>query len=303
MQLEHQRTPCRLAKRAPINPLFLVAMSNAGGEGKTLLALLLAALMCLEEEAVRVFDADVGNWSIRQQANDAKTIGWGVQVVLADHVADAAKDMHAVLDLGANALASATEITNLVPELRKVFEERGYRTIAFIPVSTNKTGAVGAALKLAESQKLTGFTKIFVRVNRDGSASFDEGLEAQDVIDLGHLKTGFQQYFRGPGDGLVNAILDPPADYREAALHVAEWMREFAEQDQISALFPRALDVLRSLAKPSCKLRMTVPNLYQAKDESLAFIGRQTKILNLLDRHGWTPEGLRMTAQSIGNGE
>lgn len=303
MQLEHQRTPCRLAKRAPVNPLFLVAMSNAGGEGKTLLALLLAALMRLEEEAVQVFDADVGNWSIKQQANDAKTIGWGVQVVLADPIADSAKDMHAVLDLGANALASATEITNLVPELRKVFEERGYRTIAFIPVSTNKTGAVGAALKLAESQKLTGFTKIFVRVNRDGSASFDEGIEAQDVIDLGHLNTGFQQYFRGPGDGLVNAILDPPAGFREAALHVAEWMREFAEQDQISTLFPRALDVLRSLPKPSHKLRMTVPNLFHAKDESLAFNGRRTKIMNLLDRHGWTPEGLRMTAESIGIGE
>jgi hypothetical protein len=304
MQLEHQRkNPCGLAKRAPARPLFLVSMSNSGGEGKTLLALLLVAFLCLEEEAVRVFDADMGNWSIRQQTNDTKSIGWGVQTLMAGTIADTAIGAHAVLDLGANALASATEIAKMVPELQTVFAERGYQGIAFIPVSTNKTGAVGAALALSESRDLEGFRKIFVRVDRDGSASFDAEIGGQEVVDLGHLSTGFQQYFRGPGDGLVNAILDPPAGFREASLHVAAWMRDFAEQDQISALFPRAVDVLRSLPEPTHELRMTVPDLVHAKDKSLAFNGRRTKIINLLDQHGWTPDGLRMAAESIGVGE
>lgn len=295
MQLEHQRkNACGHFHSKPVRPIFCVTMSNAGGEGKTTLALVMIALCCLEQEAVRVLDADIGNWSMRQHVDTAKMLGWGVQTIKAVDIVDDAQGAHQVLDAGANALASATEMTAMVPALQSEFAARGYETMAFFPVSTNKVGATGAVSELA--RKMYGFTKIFVKVDRDGSTAFDAELEEPNVIELDHLQTGFQQYFKGPGGGLVNAMLDPPDAYREASRHVAQWLRNFAAQEPIATLFPEALRVLKGIAQPAGKLHFTVPNLENVTDANLAKLAQRSEIFELLNRHGWTGAGLRKAA-------
>lgn len=298
MQLDDEpENACGHFHSEPAQPNFFTSMSNAGGEGKTLLTLVLIALCCLQEEDVRVLDADIGNWSIRQQVAKGKVLGWGVQTIKADDIADDAEGAHMVLDLGANALASATEMTAMVPALQSAFAERGYVTIAFIPVSTNKVGAVGAAIKLADNMK--GFTKIFVKVNRDGSDAYDAELSKQQSIELGHLPTGFQQYFRGPGGGLVNAILDPPDGFLEASRHLAQWLRKFAAQEQIRAIFPGALRVLEGIPGPTGENRYLVRTLSDATDANLASFCLRSKILTLIDQHGWSSQGLREVADIL----
>lgn len=298
MQLEHQRkNACGHFHIEPVRAIFSVMMTNAGGEGKTTLALVKIALCCLEKEAVRVLDADIGNWSMRQHVDTAKVLGWGVKTIKAEEIADDARGAHQVLDLGANALASATEMTAMVPALQSEFAARGYLTIAFFPVSTNKIGATGAAAELARN--MDGFTKIFVKVDRDGSTAFDAEIEEPNVIQLDHLQTGFQQYFKGPGGGLVNAILDPPDGYREASRHVAQWLRSFAAQEPIATLFPEALRVLTGIPQPAGRLRFTVPNLDDVTDENLTKLAQRSEIFELLDRHGWTGAGLRKAADIV----
>lgn len=300
MQLPYRRNnACGHRHAEPTRPIFFTTMSNAGGEGKTLVSLAIIALCCLQQEAACVLDADIGNWSMRQQVEQASLVGWGVKTIKADEIADDSRGAHTVLDLGANALASATEMTALVPALRKAFAHRGYDTIAFIPVSTNKVGAVGAAVELADS--VTGFTKIFVKVNRDGSAAFDAEFEEGKVIDLGHLQTGFQQYFRGPGAGIVDAILHPPSGYIEASRHLAEWLRDFASQEPICDLFPGALRVLNDVPPPAGNLVYVVRNLKAASDDEIADNMHRAKIVKLLNKHGWTPAGLRSAADVIGS--
>jgi len=163
--------------------LFIIIVSNAGGEGKTLLAQLIQALLQLAGEPVIMLDGDAGNKAAWVADDNAKVVGWGVDAIKATDILAATQGSHVILDLGANSLASAREIVDLVPALRKTYAGAGYRTIAFLPVSTNKLGAVAAIKALAP--KIAGFEKVFVKVNRDGSRAFSGELEGNDVVEMG----------------------------------------------------------------------------------------------------------------------
>lgn len=177
--------------------LFIVIVSNAGGEGKTLLAQLTQALLQLADEPVIMLDGDAGNQAARVADDNAKVVGWGVDAIKARDILAATRDAHVIFDLGANSLASAREIAELLPALRAAYAEAGYRTVAFLPVSTNKLGAVEAIKTLAP--KIEGFEKLFVKVNRDGSRAFGGTLEGDDVVAVGHLRPGFRPISAGRG--------------------------------------------------------------------------------------------------------
>lgn len=278
--------------------VFIAILSNAGGEGKTLLARMLKALFELQGLAVQLFDGDPGNFAAKISDMTAMVIGWGVGALKAKDIVRATMGQHVLFDLGANSMASSREIVDLLPALQREFAGAGYETIALLPVSTNKVGSVEAIIEL--EAKIQDFKKIFVKVNRDGSNSFDPGLEGRSVIHVGHLEPGLQKYVNGPGKSLIGSITEPPADYETAATFVAKWLRDFAAQPLVRFIVGNAvplLDLHAPTTPPS--IRFQVTDLSQAKNKALKEMAERTRILDAIDDAGWSPDGLVAAAINL----
>ncbi|MFN3474422.1 MAG: hypothetical protein ACK4ZW_10305 [Blastomonas sp.] len=277
---------------------FILALivTNAGGEGKTMLAQLLHALWIIANQPVGLLDGDAGNHAARSSVKNAKSVGWGVNATFAPQIVSAMKGSHTIVDLGANTFASMREIVELLPALRDGFVDLGYRPVAFLPISTNKIAASGSLLELGA--KLEGFDQIFVRVNRDLSGNFDPAFDAQVVVDLGHLAPGLQQYVRGPGRSLAEAVMNPPPGYSLAAAHVAYWMLDFLQQHPIAAIFGTrpAEALLAAYPEEPPFIAYQILQLADATDEALAEKASRTRILFAVETHGWTADGLRVVA-------
>lgn len=280
-----------------IRPTFVLIVSNAGGEGKTLLAGLVKALFELAGDPVELLDGDAGNGAARVADSAARSVGWGVGALTAPDILKACRGHHVILDLGANSLASQREIVELVPALREVFGGAGYRTVAFLPVTPNKHGSVDAIINLAA--KLPDFEKFFIRNDRDGSGDFHGMPSAPNVVDVDYLRPGFIQYIHGPGQSMSKAVCSPPEGYRIAARYVAEWMRDFARAPALAGMFAPSLQRLDSVPRPTSPLAMTVPKLASASDAALRENTRKSQVLRLIRERGWHARGLREVADEL----
>lgn len=284
----------------PIKTLiFLVIVSNAGGEGKTLLARLMKSLWRLLDEPVHLFCGDPGNRAAKVDDSSAGTLSWGVQAMRADDIVAATAGQHVILDLGANTLASAREIVDLLPALQAGYEGAGYRTVAFMPVSTNKTGAVDAIEALAPN--LHGFDRLFVQVNRDGSGTYDADLSSSDVIEVGHLQPGFQTYVRKVAGSFADAVVAPHMGYGTAGLYLGEWMRAFASQAPVHKMIGEVTALTGRKPVPGV-LRFRVAKLSDTTDDALAVNVHNSRILGAIGRAGWTADGLRKVAAMMDAG-
>lgn len=288
--------------------LLILILTDAGGEGKTTIALLIRALLDLMGEPVGFLDADAGNYSGSIQLQNGgtgaslKTLNWQVSQgaasrILADHL-----DGHMIFDTGANTSASGQEITKLFPALQAQAKAAGYRTVAVMPVSTNKPGAVGALTALAANYP--GWEHLFVRVNRDGSAAFENGLDLARTVDLRHLQTGYQAYIRKVG-GLAEAIRSPLPDFGCAADHVADWMSAFARQQLVVDIFGLGpLDALAALgrAKP-LHTAVQAYKLEDVTDGKLNYFAGVTAQMRILNEGRWGIASHREVIRKLEAGE
>lgn len=284
----------------PITTLiFLVIASNAGGEGKTLLAALMKALWLLGDQPVQLICGDPGNRAAKVADESARTVGWGVQAMRASDIVASTAGQHVILDLGANTLASAREIVDLLPALRAGYASAGYRTMVLLPVSTNKTGAVEAIKVLASN--LTEFEQLFVEVNRDGSGTYDKDLSAGNVIRVGHLQPGFQTYVREVVGSLNNAVTDPQVGYEHASAYIAKWMRTFASQEPVRDLVGD-ITALRTCNPVPGDPWFKVSRLSDATNEQLEWNVYRSKVLDAIVKTGWTAAGIREVAEMMDAG-
>lgn len=274
--------------------LFIVIVSNAGGEGKTMLAQLLQGLLQLADEPVIMLDGDAGNQAAKVADTSAKVVGWGVGSIKAPDILAATRNANVILDLGANSLASQREIVDLLPALAREYAQAGYRTVAFLPVSTNKIGAVDAIKALGP--KIEGFEKLFVKIDRDGSSVFGGTLEGDNVVKVEHLWPGLQAYVRRPGQTIASSVSHPDPGFNLAAARVAGWMQSFAGQGPIIELLGRNATAIHRYVRPLDALRFSVSSLDRANDIALADNARKSRILNAIELAGFTAEGLRKVA-------
>ena len=292
---------------SPQQLLLLLVLTNAGGEGKTLLSLLLRALLNLSDEAVGVLDADGGNYSAAYRMHSAgdqdgvRTVRWGTDADRAEQIVGDHVGKHMIFDSGANMAAANREIMGLLPELRRQVAALSYRPVVFLPVSTNKAGAVGAIKELAP--KIEQFEQVFVRVNRDGSANFEAGLDPKHTIDVGWLQPGLQNYVDHAG-GLVRAVTMAPPGYELAADMVCDWMRNFAEQPLVQQIIgsgpANALEHL-GRSKPAVT-RFHLKVLASTTNEEILNNQRRARTMAILDEGKWSAHSLRQAADLIDAG-
>lgn len=288
--------------------LLILILTDAGGEGKTTIALLIRALLELMGEPVGFLDADAGNYSGSIQLQNAgtgaslKTLNWQVSQgaasrILADHL-----DGHIIFDTGANTTASGQAITGLFPVLQAQAKAAGYRTIALMPVSTNKPGAVGALTALAANYP--GWEHLFVRVNRDGSAAFEDGLDLTRTVDLRHLQTGYQAYVRKAG-GLAEAVSSPLPNFGHAADHIADWMSAFASQPLVIDVFGRGpLTALEALGRTKpLRSVVTAVKLEDVTDRALGYFAGVTAQMRILNKGQWSVASHQEVIRKLEAGE
>jgi hypothetical protein len=288
----------------PLPPLstliFLVIAANPGGEGKTMIARLLKALWQLFGSRAHLLDSDPGNWSLSGTNPEAMPLGWSVKTFMVPEILKVTNGQNVALDLGGNGLASAKEISGLVPALQRAYSTAGYRTIALLPYSTNKVGASTSIQQVSE--ELNGFEKYYVKVNRDGSHYYNEDFQADNMVALGHLDTGFQTLITNQYKSFDAIITHPDDNHHLARAYIGQWMHEFASQPFIKAIIGGDVDILRSINPPRRTLRFNVSQLEHTSDKNILNNIHESNILDEIDAAGWTAEGLRAVASKLNRG-
>ena len=280
--------------------LFLIILSNAGGEGKTLLAYIFEALLQLRQQSVLTFCGDVGNRAAKEGNPNAMTVSWTAAPEQAADMVEVLNGRHLVFDTGANMMAAGQAIGDLPEELGRRLRAQGYRTIAVLPVSTNKIGAAGALQRLAD--KIVGFEKVFVQNDRDGSGAFGTPL-AGNVVDLENLQPGFVAVTNKLKKSIAQVVSDPPDRYKKASKVISSWLGEFERQPAIADIFKSFEEVsaLRSVCTSEYHIR--VETLEDAADDALAENQRSSKRIMHVVGGGMDSQAFRATADWIDAGE
>lgn len=95
--------------------LFLLILTNAGGEGKTTLAYLIRAVFELAGLDDYGLDADQGNWALKNklgEAVDTDVLTWDKGPEVADRIVAKAAGRPVSMDSGANMLVAFSPIGN-----------------------------------------------------------------------------------------------------------------------------------------------------------------------------------------------
>ncbi len=278
--------------------LFAI-ITNAGGEGKTTIAIFLEALLDLLGSKAMLVDVDQGMGSLNIRSQDVINLDWGMTAKAAPRIYAALQNHDVIFDTGANFLASGAGVVDLFWTLKDMFKSDGHRVVCLVPVSPNKAGATGAALDLLP--KLTAFETHLVLVNRDGSRAYDADLGEHATLKLEHLDTGYQTLlanWRADGLSLADVIRQPPAGYMLAVEVIAGVLSKFTQQPAIIDLVGGNVAlVLAGLGRlPSEPMRYVGLSPDKLTDTQILLFRRKSRYYNALDEHGFTPEGVQAFA-------
>lgn len=284
---------------------FILIATNAGGEGKTTIAKLLKCAYDIQNinsnssSNIIVLDADQGNAAARDKDENALRVGWGVSSELASDIVNRTKDHHVIMDLGANALASAREIVDTLPAITELYKNEGRHCVAFLPVSTNKDAAIGAINIL--QKKLSDYDRYIVKVNRDSSDNFDGIIESEKTLELKYLNPGYQSLIKHRGGSISNAIMYPDKQYTMAATRLAEWVYDFISQEGMPDIFDNNIleNVENCITGPIDQTSFSITNLSDCTNQALMKNINKSEIVKLLNAHGWNKEGLIEAAAKI----
>ena len=268
-----------------VQRLFIIIVSNEGGQGTTTLARLFKALLEMSGRPVQILDGDAGNAAISVIDPSAARLGWGVQSTVNAEIVQTFKDSDVILDLGANTMASAREIVDMLPELIAAFEAAGHHTLAVFPVTPNKAGAAGALERL--TQLFPAQNKLVVLNDADGSGNFEPLDLPLPIARLAQLAPGFMAYVDTlPARSFNKAVTSPAADHQIAAQHIARWMRDFGKDLPFKSVFGPAVKQLGKIPEPD-KIRHRIDTVSLTGDARLSELARRATILDLLDQHDW----------------
>jgi len=282
--------------------LFLTILTNAGGEGKTTLTLLVRAILDLAGIDSLAIDADQGNWALKNRSGDdiaTDVLAWSPRHGAAAKIVSKAARKFAMMDTGANMMAAGQPIGELVFELQKRFAEDGYRTAALIPVSPNKSGAAEGANFL--SDRLDNFEKFMVLNHRDKSGNFGNVRDDVPAISVDHLQSGLQAYLDQHDWRIAEVLTDPATRSTRASAHIGEWVRAFASDPNVRDLLtsPVCYSAISRLPAMPLQIRYNIATLADTSDARIIYFERKTTVLEILDRHGWSAVGLRATADEL----
>lgn len=279
--------------------LFIAIITNAGGEGKTALSSALAAILrLLGYCSPTILDGDPGNWASSVVSDEAERVGWTLDSGKAAVIANKLDGNAVILDAGANAYVGAAQFLLLTQRLGEEFKKRGYRAISLHPVSTNKIGAMGSMIELAEG--FPGFEQVMSLVNRDGSDHYlgdQTGFGERPVVRIGHLQPGLIEVAQHYGSDLALAVTKPKDGYVMAGRFIGQWLANIAGELERADVLPRgSREAIDRLFEPPPRIRFSMHNAAACNDESLAYAIEKTPIVDFLDKQDFSREALLAAA-------
>lgn len=286
----------------PEQPLFVVTLTNAGGEGKTMITSLLRSVLDLAGLESYGLDADQGNWALKNRYGaDVHTdiLPWSVGPEYAEQILTKAAGRSVFMDAGANMLVAYSAVSDLLPALREASAKAGYLAAALLPLSPNKSGGAGGIERMF--QKVDGFRKFVVLNHRDKSGHFGDLDSTLPTITVQHLESGLQAYLFSRGLRLADAVTKPEPGYGKAASHIGQWIRTFCQDASVRDLLTAKIcdRAVGRLPAPPPRLGYSLDGLEHVSDHTIGAYKRQTSVVSLLERHGWHPAGLRAAADVL----
>lgn len=251
-----------------ISGLLTIAliMTNAGGEGKSTWAEILAAYGQLAGLNTIVSDVDPGNRGYLNRSGDdsALSLDWTPRDD-ADPSAPAdpvtwynthlAGRQLAILDTGANMLAASNPINKFIGGLIAVARQNGARIIVYCVTSPNKPGS-DDLVEMMYHRFRTGAEVVIVQNDRDGSRTFNASLATlgTPIVNLPHIDPGLQLMRQRRRIPLHDVLMMPEVGYERATAMVAQRLLRAAKQDSI-------IDVVgREMIAPLERIATTAPH-------------------------------------------
>lgn len=271
-----------MTQRVQATQLILaLVLTNAGGEGKSTWAEILAALGRLASLDVIVADVDPGNRGYLNRNGDgsALSLNWSPTKEDEEEPADPASwfDEHlagrrlAILDTGANMLAAAKPINQFLQGLLAVAKSKGARIVIFAVTSPNKAGS-DELVEMIYDRFRRGGEVMVVQNDRDGSRTFKSAAPlGTTVIGLPHLEPGLQAVRLRRCIPLDEVLTNPETGYERATALIAKRLVQAASQEPVMEIVGSgALDRLQAFASLAPAVtHYRISNIEDAHNDSL----------------------------------
>jgi hypothetical protein len=235
-------------------------LTNAGGEGKSTWAEILAALARLAGLDVIVADVDPGNRGYLNRNGDgsALSLDWSPTGTDAKALPDPtswfaehlAGRRLAILDTGANMLAARNPINEFIGGLIEAARRKNAKIVVFGVTSPNKAGS-DELIEMMYHRFRRGAEVVVVQNDRDGSRSFKPSIAAlgTPIINLPHLDPGLQAVRLRRCIPLDDVLTNPEPGFERATALIAKQLRQVAPQAAVAELIgSAATDPLNALA-------------------------------------------------------
>lgn len=281
--------------------LFLLIITDAGGEGKTFITLLFLALFELLGEDELTLDTDPGNRA-------ASSIGGRVKFI--DPLADPDESRRRIkeklgpntsllIDAGANMQAASRQFEDMCRDLGHDLRDDFYDVRALRIVSTNKLAAAESAIRAAKRMD-PPFPPVFVFNDRDGSGVIPDGITPE--IKVGHLQPGLVSLVNEAG-GFARVIIDGVPGFQHSADMIASYVWRFADQPKVRSLFGDSrIDRLRSMLDRETQ-NVFPFNLKQPREDAwIEHFARKAEILRYIDPFLDDPEAIIAALQRYKRG-
>ena len=223
---------------------LVVVLTNSGGEGKTTWTESLECLADFAGLSTLVVDLDPGNRGFRNRNGEGSAfeMHWDIPPYEDSNGGDWIRNQFATYDLiiadtGANFLLAGSKASQFLGEAAMSAHAGGARVVFHAVTSPNKAGSGGLVENIC-ARYGTKFETAVIRCDRDGSSSFQTGLDAigAPVVDVGHLEPGFQAYRLSRQEPLSKLIRNPTPGFEVASAYIADWLEEMANNSHVCSL-------------------------------------------------------------------
>lgn len=254
-----------------IEPKLIVTFGNPGGDGKTTIATAIEAICKALSLSAEVVCGDAGNGSIRQILPSAASVAWGAAPQIGGDIIAAYRSNDVqIIDCGANSSTAAYNILDLLVEARSEADKQGRKSIALLPIGTNKPGSVGMAKSSEGAFRQAGYQTHIILNNRDGSGSY-LGLDPDDgpFPEVPHLSPGFVSVLHLKPGTWYNLIVEPPSGFEIAVDFIADWLQRISALQPIRDALGLQNGGYNFGRRSPLKLRSSVADLRFASDRAL----------------------------------
>lgn len=218
---------------------LFIPFGNPGGGGKTTVARIITSLSQMAGRTSHIIDADAGNRSASQALPNSDALVWGGKSTVGGQIVDYYKSVDdLIIDCGANSSTDIFDIRSVLGSARMAADSQSRRTVALLPVTPNKPGAIGAAREAQAAFRRDGIDVHVILNDVDGSTNFvaDEHGGISGVA-LPRLQSGIMAVLNSERRTIADMLRQPPEGFERAMDYAARWLERCSKSEAFAPYF------------------------------------------------------------------